>query len=114
MTGNKEEGAREGAISSRDRWIRQAPVTGFLPLSFSLSRTSGQNGKRKDTRLGWMDCTDAVGQHGVPRSKQAEKSQEARQQELEKIEKYQDLERQVRRKVCAFENKNNEQKLTTK
>jgi hypothetical protein len=36
----------------------------------------------------------------VPRSKQTEKSQEARQQELQKIDKYQDLGRQVRQKVC--------------
>ncbi|KAJ5815501.1 prenyltransferase alpha subunit repeat protein [Penicillium riverlandense] len=41
--------------------------------------------------------------HGVPRSKQTEKSQEAREQELQKIEKYQDLERQVRQKVADHE-----------
>ncbi|KAI2708929.1 uncharacterized protein N7518_009066 [Penicillium psychrosexuale] len=41
--------------------------------------------------------------HGVPRYKPAEKSAEARQQELQKIEKYKDLELSVSKKVAEHE-----------
>ncbi|KAJ5101645.1 hypothetical protein NUU61_003867 [Penicillium alfredii] len=44
-----------------------------------------------------------MGSHGVPRYKIAEKSPEARQQELQKIEKYRDLERSVSEKVAEHD-----------
>lgn len=46
-----------------------------------------------------MTRADKSLQHGVPRFKPVEKSEEARQQELQKIQKYKDLESLVRQKV---------------
>ena len=47
-----------------------------------------------------------VRQHGIPRYSLKERSEEARQQELRKIEKYQELDQLVRAKVyplCSSE-----------